>query len=189
MREEVLARRKLWHRPWHGPPHFSGQQTDQYLITVTCYEHAPILGSSDERMDDFVLLVHQAFEDAEATIHAWVLLPNHYHVLATVADLTLLLGRLGRLHGRTSFTWNKEEGMRGRKCWHRVSDRAMRSEAHFWATMNYVHHNAVKHGYVEQWAEWPWSSALEFLRETGREDALKLWKDFPIGDYGVGWDD
>ena len=91
MREEVLARRKLWHRPWHGPPHFSGQQTDQYLITVTCYEHAPILGSSDERMDDFVLLVHQAFEDAEATIHAWVLLPNHYHVLATVADLTLLL--------------------------------------------------------------------------------------------------
>jgi REP element-mobilizing transposase RayT len=79
MREEVLARRKLWHRPWHGPPHFSGQQTDQYLITVTCYEHVPILGLSDERMDDFVLLVHQAFEDAEATIHAWVLLPNHYH--------------------------------------------------------------------------------------------------------------
>ena len=66
MRDEVLAFRKRQHRPWHGPPHFTGQQTDQYLITGACYEHAPILGATDERLDAFVLLLHQAFEEAAA---------------------------------------------------------------------------------------------------------------------------
>jgi len=26
----------------------------------------------------------------------------------------------------------------------------MRNDAHFWATMNYVHHNPVPHGYVQR---------------------------------------
>jgi putative transposase len=140
-------------------------------------------------MDAFVPLLHQAFAEAEATLHAWVLLPNHYHVLATIAVLPVLSGRLGQLHGSTSSTWNGEDNARGRKCWHRVSDRAMRSEAHFWATVNYIHHNAVKHGYVSKWTDWPWSSAQDFLREQGREDTLRIWRDYPLGEYGVGWDD
>lgn len=189
MRESEVERRKRLQRPWHGPPHFSGQQTDQYLLTGTCYEHSPILGATAARLDAFVPLLHQAYTDEQATMHAWVLLPNHYHVLATIADLPSLLGRLGRLHGRTSFIWNDEDGMRGRKCWHRVSDRAMRGEAHFWATVNYIHHNSVKHGHALKWTDWPWSSAHDFLRETGREDALRIWKDYPLGDYGAGWDE
>ena len=189
IRESVLTRRKLLHRPWHGPPHFTGQQTDQYLITGTCYEHEPILGASDERMDAFVVLLHQAFQEIQAAIHAWCVLPNHYHVLTTTSDLPALVARLGKLHGSTSFTWNGEDNARGRQCWHRASDRAMRSEAHFWATLNYVHHNAVKHEYVAKWTDWPWTSAHDYLREKGRDEAARIWKTYPLGDYGTGWDD
>ena len=53
MREEVLQRRKLLNRPWHGPPHFTGQQTSQYLITGTCYEHSPIVGGKGGGKPDF----------------------------------------------------------------------------------------------------------------------------------------
>jgi putative transposase len=189
MRDEVLARRKLLNRPWHGPPHFTGQQTSQYLITGTCYEHTPILGAAHERMDVFVPLLHQAFEEVHAIIHAWCVLPNHYHVLTTTSDLPALLARLGKLHGSTSFTWNGVDNARGRQCWHRASDRAMRSEAHVWATVNYVHHNPVKHGYVAKWTDWPWSSAHDYLREKGRDEAARIWKAYPLGDYGNGWDD
>lgn len=189
MREDVLAFRKRQHRPWHGPPHFAGQQTNQYLITGTCYEHEPILGASDERMDAFVVLLHQAFQEIQAAIHAWCVLPNHYHVLTTTSDLPALVTRLGKLHGSTSFTWNGEDNARGRQCWHRASDRAMRSEAHFWATLNYVHHNAVKHEYVAKWTDWPWTSAHDYLREKGRDEAARIWKTYPLGDYGTGWDD
>ena len=65
----------------------------------------------------------------------------------------------------------------------------MRNSAHQWATINYVHHNPVKHGYVEKWHEWPWSSAMDFLASMNREEARQIWKAFPIERYGKGWDD
>jgi len=65
----------------------------------------------------------------------------------------------------------------------------MRGERHFWATMNYIHHNAVRHGYVKQWQEWPYSSAHEFLNGLSCEEAKRLWRDYPLEDYGKGWDD
>ena len=189
LRAEVLAFRQRQQRPWHGPPHFTGWQTNQYLITGTCYEHAPIIGATDKRMDSFAVLLQQAFEDAGAIIHAWCVLPNHYHALTTASDLPLLFSRLGKLHGSTSFSWNGEDDARGRTCWHRATDRAMRSEAHVWATVNYIHHNPVNHGHVSKWIDWPWSSAHDYLREKGSDEAARIWKAYPLGDYGAGWDD
>jgi putative transposase len=189
MREQVLEQRRLLNRPWHGPPHFTGQQTNQYLITGTCYEHAPIIGTTIERMDDFAGQLQQTFESTNAIIHAWCVLPNHYHVLATTADLPPLIARLGKLHGRMSFAWNSEDQARGRSCWHRVADRAMRSEAHFWTTLNYIHHNSVKHGHASRWTGWPWSSAHDYLRDQGRDIAALIWQAYPILDYGTVWDD
>ena len=122
-------------------------------------------------------------------IHAWCLLPNHYHVYLKTDDLKHTLAALGRLHGRSSFAWNGEDQQRGRHVWHSISDRQIRDESHAWATLNYIHHNPVRHGYVSKWQEWPWSSAREYLRHIGAAEALQRWKDYPILDYGAGWDD
>ena len=65
----------------------------------------------------------------------------------------------------------------------------MRSERHFFATLNYVHNNPVHHGYVRLWTEWPWSSASEYLRATERSEVERMWKEYPIRDYGRTWDD
>ena len=54
--------------------------------------------------------------------------------------------------------------------------------------MNYIHHNPVHHGYVEKWQDWIWSSAAKFLESAGRERAAQIWRDYPILDYGKGWD-
>ncbi len=79
--------------------------------------------------------------------------------------------------------------MPGRKVFFRVADRAMRSERHFLATLNYVHHNPVRHGYVARWTDWPWSSASEYFSRVGWSEAERRWREYPIGDYGRGWDD
>jgi putative transposase len=189
MRAEVLTHRQRQGRPWHGPPHFTGQQTSQYLITGACFEHAPILGASPERMDAFAARLLSTLESVEAVVHAWCVLPNHYHALSTTSDLPKLIAQLGKLHGSTSFAWNGEDGERGRQCWHRATDRAMRSQEHFWATLNYLHHNPVRHGYVSKWQEWPWSSAREYLAKQGADSAARIWKAYPVLDYGAGWDD
>ena len=55
--------------------------------------------------------------------------------------------------------------------------------------MNYVHNNAVHHGYVARWQDWPLSSAQEYLAEMGRAEAGRLWRKYPVLDYGKGWDD
>jgi len=100
-----------------------------------------------------------------------------------------VLGELGRLHGRTAHTWNDQEQRRGRKVFFRAADRAMRSERHYWCTLNYVHHNPVRHGYVRRWTDWPWSSARAYLDAAGPDQAGKIWREYPLLDYGKGWDE
>ncbi len=55
--------------------------------------------------------------------------------------------------------------------------------------MNYVHHNPVHHGYAERWDAWPFSSANAYLDEVGRDEAARVWREYPLLDYGKGWDD
>jgi putative transposase len=116
-------------------------------------------------------------------------LPNHYHALVEATDVKNLLSALGQLHGRTSYIWNGDEKVRGRKVFYRAVERAMRSDRHFFATLNYVHHNPVRHGYAVRWLDWRWGSAAEYLAQTGGEEARRIWQDYPIRDYGEGWDD
>ncbi len=189
-REELLRHRQLLRRPWHRPPHFQ-QGLIHYLFTAACYEHRPILGTNLARMAAFAscLLETLGVTPGTSVPAAWCVLPNHYHVLVRCSDPKPIVRSLGQLHGRTSFRWNTEDGTRGRKVWHGVSDRAMRNEEHFWATVNYLHHNPVKHGYVDTWQEWPFSSAADFLAELGRDEATSIWHRYPVDHYGEGWDD
>lgn len=64
----------------------------------------------------------------------------------------------------------------------------MRSERHFWTTMNYVHHNPVRHQAVQRWQDWYWSSASQYLELVGRDEAIRIWKEYPLKGYGDKWD-
>lgn len=186
-RRELLDWRIKRDFPWHSPPHHDGP--GQYLLTAACYEHRPHVGYSLDRMKQFADELLQSLQSTCDAIHGWVLLPNHYHALVTTPDVQATMQPLGRLHGRTSFNWNGEEDTRRRKVWFNVVDRTIRSERHHWCSINYVHHNAVRHGYVSKWQDWPFSSAHGFLAEVGIEKARELWQSYPLLDYGKGWDD
>ncbi len=184
-RGEILEYRKRLQRPWHRPPHYQ-QGNIFYHLTAACFNHHPHIGLTPSRMADFSEALLATLQEPPT---AWCVLPNHYHVLVRCADVKSVIGDLGKLHGKTSFLWNGEEGLRGRQVWHSAADRGIRNDGHFWATVNYIHHNPVKHGYVEKWTDWPFSSAADFLEEVGRERAADIWKSHPVLDYGKGWDD
>lgn len=188
-RRELLTWRQERGHPWHSPPHRPNFGQQRFLLTAACYEHQPHLGYHRERLENFTTDLLTVLSQHTTRIFAWVVLPNHYHALVETPDLRQLLAALGRLHGRCSFLWNKEESTRGRRVFYRATDRAMRSEPHYFATLNYVHHNPVRHGYVRRWTDWPWSSASMFLTEMGREAAERLWRAFPLKNYGAGWDE
>jgi putative transposase len=128
------------------------------------------------------------FGAQNSSVHAWVVLPNHYHVLAHVPDVLALLRELGRLHGRSSHDWNGEENRRGRQVWCKAAETFIKSDRHFWAALNYVHHNPVRHEYVERWQDWPFSSAAEYLSAMGRAKAEAIWQQYPVLDFGQDWD-
>jgi len=186
-REELLEFRRFNDRPWHSPQHLESQD-GRYLLTAACFEHLHVVGSNPKRLADFSERLLEVLEIDCENIYAWCVLPNHYHALVLTGKLPDLLHNIGKLHGRTAFEWNGEENERGRKVWFSCVETRMKSERHFWATLNYVHHNPVHHGYVQQWQDWPFSSGAAFLEKTGHEQAAKLWKEYPVLDYGKDWD-
>jgi putative transposase len=182
----VVAERQRRGFPWHGPPH--PEQTAAYRpVTAACYEHHPLL-RTDERLRWFGQELLTTLHEVGSACAAWCVLSNHYHVLVQVADMRRFGRALGQLHGRTSYQMNQEDDQRGRKIWDRCQDRCMRSERHFYATLNYIHDNPVKHGYVTRWQAWPFSSFAWYLQTYGREWLLDLWTQYPVRNYGAAWD-
>jgi putative transposase len=188
-RTELLAWRKERGYPWHSPPHRPNFGHLRFLISAACYEHRYYIGYSPGRLDNFSRDLLAVFAAHASQTFAWCVLPNHYHALVEVPNIKRLLHELGLLHGRTSHAWNGEERIRGRKVFFRAVERAIRSERHYWATFNYIHHNPVRHGYVARWTDWPWSSTAEYLTQTGVEEAKRIWREYPVRDYGEGWDE
>jgi putative transposase len=187
-RREAVEYRRLQRRPWHAPPHWEFTRECQFIISGACYEHKQVVGIAPERMSECESDLLQICGSFASVIYAWCILPNHYHVLLKTDRLPKLREEIGKFHGRSSFKWNNEDGCRGRKVWYRCFDRNIKSGRHFWASMNYIHHNPVHHGYVQRWQDWVWSSASEYLERVGVETAAKIWRKYPVLEFGKKWD-
>lgn len=185
-RQLVLKARRERGFPLHAPPHFRGV-AGEYLITAACYEHRLIF----EDPTDLSWLADEilgALASADLPHPAWVFLPNHYHVLLETEDLSIVSEVLRVVHSRVATDVNGRHDQRGRQVWYRFSDRRIRSERHHFATVNYLHYNPIKHGYVDLMREWPWSSVHDYVEAQGAEWMINTWKAYPIRDYGKGWD-
>jgi putative transposase len=183
-RAQLRAHRRQFGFPLHAPPHFpEGKLT--YLLTAATLEHQPLIANAARRADFAAKLLATL---AGTEIHAWVVLPNHYHLLVSL-DLAVFRQRIRTLHSGIATQWNREDQTARRKIWYRFSDRVIRNERHYFAALNYIHANPVKHGYVKRADEWPDSSVHEYLEKWGREYLVELWQNYPVGEMGKGWDD
>jgi len=187
-RKEAMERRFRRGGSWRRPPVWREEGENRFLITAACFEHAPHIGHSAARMGAFEDALLATLEENGEDVLAHVVLPNHYHVLVICQDIAALRIALGKLHGRCSRAWNLEEGTTRRKVFHGSAETRQKSAGHFEASMNYVHHNPVRHGYVRRWREWQWSSASAYLHAVGEAEAMRHWSAYPINQYGDGWD-
>ncbi|NNJ26626.1 REP-associated tyrosine transposase [Alienimonas chondri] len=173
--------------PAHEPPH-PDQGTGWYFITAACFEHR-------RRFEQPAELAALAFRLGEALRGAgygcggWVVLPNHYHLLVHAPALTGFGRVLGRVHARSAAYANERDGTPGRQVWYRYSDRKVRSERHFGACLHYLFLNPVKHGYVDDPRSWRWSSLGEWLSRNGEQRFVDLQENYPLREFGRGWDD
>lgn len=171
---------------WHRPTFF--RKSKWVHVTGTCYEHRSWIGTSPERMNRFTRDLLRVFRPPFSIYAAWCVLPNHYHVLAELRVPDQTRKEIGQLHGRTSHRWNVEDDTPGRKCFHGCRYTPIKSEAHWWSTLNDIHHNPVKHKLVDSWTEWSHSSAKAYLGSMPRDSVKAIWDHYPITDMGRGWD-
>ncbi len=186
-RKQLVEERLALGHPPHSPPHPIRDQL-YYLFTAACYEHKHHMSVGVRRKQILDLLFEQ-FTKMGMEIQGWVVLSNHYHLLVRVIDFEETGAIFGRVHGSTSYLWNREESTVGRKVWYRFADRAIRSERHYYTTLNYIHNNPVKHNAVASPYDWAESSVHWYLEQHGREWLRSLWTTYPLRDYGKGWDD
>jgi REP element-mobilizing transposase RayT len=101
----------------------------------------------------------QHFHGQKYLLHAWVVMPNHVHVLLTPAKENPMPSII---HSWKSFTANQANKILGRQgsFWQReYFDRKIRNEKHFENAIVYIHNNPLKAGLCEAPEEWRFSSA------------------------------
>jgi putative transposase len=107
-------------------------------------------------------------------VDAWVVLPEHMHMLWTLpegdADFStrVRLIKDGFTRGVGGGGWisasrakRGEQGIWQRRFW----EHAMRDERDYAACVDYIHFNPVRHGLVRGVAEWPYSTFLRCVRK------------------------
>ncbi len=98
-------------------------------------------------------------------LQAWAVTANHYHFVAqSPQDGETLRQLIRKLHGRTSKWINEDDRITGRRVWFQYWDSILTYERSYFARLNYVHQNPVKHGLVCQAEAYPWCSAGWFAR-------------------------
>ena len=162
MPPEVLERweRELAHLPQEDFNEERRKRVDAYLDQGCgrCYL----------RQDEMARIVQENllhFDGERYRLQAWVVMPNHVHVL-----LTPLAGwNLDRiLHSWKSYTANKCNAALHRQgsFWQAdFFDRYIRNARHYANALAYIENNPVKAGLCARPEEWRWSSA--FFRSAG----------------------
>lgn len=147
---------------WHHAPRHWSFEAGIYMVTAGTYNRLPHL-ATPERRDHFQSRLLEIAADFGWKLHAWSILPNHYHFLAATPENPATLPRmLGKLHMQSARELNLCDNTPGRKVWYQYWESQISYERSYLARLNYVHNNAVKHGLATVAEEYPWSSAAAF---------------------------
>ena len=149
------------------PHHVIQRGNNRQTIFVDRQDHETMLGLLAENARKF-----------DVAVHAYVLMDNHFHLLATPGRAGALSGMMqavGRSyvryfnlrHGRTGTLW---EG--------RYRSTVLQTERYLMACMAYIDLHPVRDGRVSQPGDWPWSSHSHYRG---------VWTDRVVTPHALYW--
>ncbi len=143
-----------------------------YFVTAGTYNKANLLQS--ERMADLFCRKLFAYRDAgKLKVHAFVVMPNHLHLLITVPEGTTLERTMQYVKGGFSYEAGKLFNIRGPVWQKSFVDRRVRDAVECERFSDYIHQNPVRAGLVDMAAEYPYSSANPCFRLDELPQRLK----------------
>lgn len=161
---------------------------EPYFLTCTVVNWMPLFGNPAiaELVLNSLWFLH---EQDRMTLHAYVLMENHLHLIASAKDLVKEVGDFKSFTARKCIDWFQEHDKQWvlrelsfHKAPHRVGQ-----EYQFWQEgfhpqlvfsdevlsnkLEYIHNNPVKRGYVDDPGHWRYSSYRNYM---GMEAVLPI---------------
>jgi len=99
------------------------------------------------------------FDRERYHLHAWVVMPNHVHLIVQMLGNHALSDAIESWKRYTATRINRLLGRKGAFWQEDYWDRYVRDEIHFKNAVAYVHENPVKAGLIQKAEDWAWSSA------------------------------
>jgi REP element-mobilizing transposase RayT len=143
----------------------------------------------EERNYGYFLDLLEKYLSPVAEIYAYCLLKNHFHLLVRILPLAVLkaLGvtappfqHFSNFFNAYAKTFNHTYGRTGSLFQHPFGRVLVRTDDQLLQTIRYIHLNPLKHGFVDDFRDWPFSSYLELL---STEESI-LAKDAVFGHFG-----
>ena len=113
----------------------------------------------DHRVATMIQDVLLGSDNESYRLSAWVVMPNHIHMLATRFEGYTLADIMQSFKSLTSHKANKLLNRRGRFWMLDYFDRYIRNAEHFAKTVQYIENNPVKARLCKRPEDWPFSSA------------------------------
>jgi putative transposase len=158
--------------------------SEPYFLTCTVVNWLPLFGNPKiaEIVIESLRFLH---EQGRMSLHGYVVMENHLHLIASAGDLRKELGDFKSFTARRCIDWFREH----RKEWvlrqlafhklpHKVDQeyqfwqegahpQLVQGEAMLREKLEYIHHNPVKRGYVDDPAHWRYSSHRNYMGLEG----------------------
>jgi len=136
---------------------FSGHDVPS-LITTNVARHEPLF-SDENAAKALVLTLKEAAAETKVTVFAYVIMPDHLHIIAGPTERSSHGQFMRLVKGRFAHRWNRLHDGHGAIWQARFHEKALRTERALLAAIDYVHHNPVAAGLVTMPDEYRWSSA------------------------------
>jgi len=136
------------------------------MVTAGVYGKEHLL-DGPEKLNRFRSLLFELTESHGWGLQAWAIMSNHYHFVSlSPEDPSTLKEMIRKLHSMSAREINKLDGVTGRMVWYQYWDTLITYERSYFARLNYVHQNPVKHGVVPAADRYQWCSAKWFQQNA-----------------------
>ncbi len=173
MRENYLKKYR------HAPAHLFLADY-HYFITAGTYGKRPYF-DSDDKKEILFNTIRETLRENHGELQGWVILANHYHILAKLEDAFLLPQIIRKIHSISAILVNTSSKQPGRKIWYQYWDECIRDERDFYTKLNYIHLNPIKHGYVNEPESYKFSSYNFYFTMEGKDWLNYTLRQFPPG--------
>ncbi len=127
-----------------GPLHLFVQKT--LHVVTACTLHKQHIFTTPEKLRLSPATLFETARAHQGDLQAWALFSHHYHNIArSPAEGSSLKHMIQRLHPQGARLVSEVENTPGRRVWFQYWDTCLTFERSYYARLNYVHSNPVKH--------------------------------------------